>query len=455
MLVRKPYSHDWCRMLWVSFFVLMLGFSAGVAQNPAAPDSSLLEGYRYYDQPINPDRYIVRPGEKLVVTFVNTNLPAVTLTVGPEGKIVHRNLGILDISGKSLSQVRRQLHDPLSQLYNADKIDISVSEPYVVWISVTGTVNAPGAYPGYTSQRVSELLTKAGGVSPDGSTRNIEFTGGPEDIRVDVDRTMFLGDDSRNPCLYAGTAIHVPERSDSVVNLVGEVKQPRMIELTPGDDLDLLISLAGGLKRAADLSHVHVVGDSTRDIKQPGEIRAGDVLEVPTLQDQAQTGGIVIFGAVRRPGRFRYTDGLTLVRALEMAGGATGEANESRITVFRRPIADQYGRLSDFRFPISVGSNGRVEAASVDLHPYDSVFVPRLLGFVQVSGMVHNPGYYPYLTDRSAADYIGLAGGFAAGAEKTVVTLFDRVAGTSYESPVDVHVGDGDRIIVNSSEKEQ
>lgn len=455
MLFRHLILHRFHKVVWSGLAVLLFGMSVAVAQTGMAVDSSIIEGYRYYDKPINPDQYIVRPGEKLIVTFVNTNLPSITLTVGPEGKIVQRNLGVLKIAGQSLSAVRRQLHDPLSQLYNAEEIDISVSDPYLVWITVTGSVTSPGAYKGYTSQRVSEILSKAGGVLADGSTRNIVFSGGSQQLTVDIDRSMYLADDSRNPCLYAGTSIFVPEKSDSLVSLVGEVKQPRMIELLPGDDLDLLLELAGGIKRSADRSNVHVVGDPNRDISQPGAIKSGDVIAVPAFENRAQRGGVMIFGAVARPGRFQYRDGLTLGEALQLAGGTTADANALRITVFRRPIADQYGRLSDFRFPISAGVTGKSEAHEIALNPYDSVFVPKILGFVQVSGMVRNPGYYPYTANRDAAYYIGLAGGFASEADKSIITLFDRVAGTSHDSPVDVLVGDGDGIIANVAERTQ
>ena len=455
MLVRKWKVPRLVAAVLASLITLLLGLSTAAAQVATSPDSTVLAGYRYYDRPIDPDRYIVRPGEELVVTFVNTNLPNVTLAVGPEGQIVQRNLGVLDVAGKSLNQVRSQLHGPLSQLYNADEINISVSDPYVVWITVSGAVNDPGSYMGYTSQRVSEILEKAGGVSGSGSTRNIVFKGGPDDIQVDIDRTIFLGDDSEDPCLYSGTTIIVPERSDSVVSLVGEVKQPRMIELTPGDNLDLLIKLAGGAKRSADLSRTHVIGDSTRDISSPGGVRAGDVITVPAFGDRERVGAIVIFGAVTRPGRFQYREGLTLGEVLDMAGGMTSDANSLRITVFRRPIADQYGRMSDFRFPIGAAVNGNAEARKIPLNPYDSVFVPRVLGFVQVSGMVRNPGYYPFTADRDAGYYIELAGGFASEADKTAITIFDRVAGTSHESPVDAHVGDGDEVVVNAAKNRQ
>ena len=47
-----------------------------IAQIGTVTDSTLLSAdYHYYDRPIDPNLYIIRPGEKLIVTFVNSNLP--------------------------------------------------------------------------------------------------------------------------------------------------------------------------------------------------------------------------------------------------------------------------------------------------------------------------------------------------------------------------------------------
>jgi hypothetical protein len=48
----------------------------------------------------------------------------------------------------------------------------------------------------------------------------------------------------------------------------------------------------------------------------------------------------------------------------------------------------------------------------------DRIFIPRNSGFVEVSGRVRRPGFYPWQDGWSARDYIGTAGGFADRADR-------------------------------------
>ena len=137
-----------------------------------------------YDRPVNPNLYLVRQGEILTVTFVKTSLPELRLTINAEGKLVHPTLGTYDLHGMTLTQVREALRAPLARHYNAEMIDISIGGPTLVTITVLGAVTNPGTYRGWTSQRVSEVIALAGGLTSEGSSRRISFTGGPAAVPV-------------------------------------------------------------------------------------------------------------------------------------------------------------------------------------------------------------------------------------------------------------------------------
>ena len=416
-------------------------------------DSALLQDqYHYYDQPINPSIYIIRPGEKLIVTFVNSNLPAVGLNVGPQGRIVHRNLGIYSLAGKTLEEVRKLLYEPLKQLYNIDEIDIGVSDPYRVSVSITGAVAEPGTYLGYTSALASEIIERAGGVLPGGSTRHIVMSGGTGDLPVDLDRVTFLGDNSANPCLYAGTRIFVPEKSDEVVTVVGEVNSPREIELLPGDDLPLLISLAGGATSLGDPQSAYLIGAGRQDVANATDVESGEIILVPLLKSRIRENQIAVFGAVNKPGRYTYTDGMILQDILDSAGGLSGRANVDRTTIFRRPEPDVWSKVPDIRFPVTGGPTRSRDLKATPLRPLDSVFIPTYVGFVKVSGRIRSPGYYPYIKGQEARMYIENAGGFAADADRSEIMVYNRLAEMSYPAPPDVTISDGDEIVVRKIE---
>ncbi len=403
--------------------------------------------YQSYTQPINPDLYLIRPGEHIIVTFVGTNLTPIELVVGQEGKLVHPALGTYDLSSKSLSETRRLLLDPLRSQYNARQIDISVGPPYRVTIAVTGAVVAPGYYQAYTSQRVSELISAAGGIRPDGSYRRVRFTAADTTREIDLDRVLNVGDLGGDLRMYAGYHIFVPNRSRDVVQIVGEINHSREIELLPSDSLGLLLQLAGGLTTIADSTAIHVLGDSTNILTMNARLHPGDIIVVPSLPAAAGPS-LTVIGEVNHPGRYVFRDSMVLGDLIAMAGGTNSRANNSRITVFRQAEPDEAGRKIEARYAIARPADGSVDFSKTPLVPTDSVVVPAKLGYVKVSGMVRNPGFYPFESGKSALFYIESAGGFTVGADRNEIMFYDRLSRLTVRSTPDLVAADGDEVTV-------
>ena len=444
------------RTIAAILLAFLLSGAAVVGQVSSATTAGVDAGsFRYFDRPVDADLYLMRPGDELRVTFINAQLAPLTLTLDAENRIVDRTLGVFDLTGKTLSSARLALRDVLARLYHVDQIAISVSGPSRVGIQVTGAVNSPGLYIGYTSQRVSEMIDSAGGIQADGSRRWIVFSGGPQDIPIDLDRALYLGDERYNPPLYAGYTIYVPARSDRVVNVVGEVNVPREVEWVEGDSLTMLLKLAGGLLTEAAGDQIRVIrGAEAFDASQVIPM-AGDIIDVPLNTALSETHSVVIYGAVRNPGHYDYRAGETPAQLTARAGGLATEAAPQRTTVFRLAVNDEYGRSSKVRYPIESPVGGGYKAAGLMLNPGDSVFVPSLIGYVKVSGEVRNPGLYPYEKDLAAASYIDIAGGMLPTADRTLVDIFQRVSRITGTYPTGVTVHDGDEVIVRRREELQ
>jgi len=428
---------------------MLLLSSAAVAQTGLSDSSGLmmLELYAQFDLPIDAERYMIRPGEKIAVTFVKARLGGLTLVVDPEGRVVHPSLGVLELGDKSLSQARTILLAELGKLYTVEEIVVSVGDPRPVAIVISGAVANPGCYIGFTSQRVSDIIDLAGGIEKGGSRRWITFSGGPEVLTVDLEKAFNLGDVSANPCLYAGTHIHVPGKSRDVIQVVGEVNQPRDVELVPGDDLGTLLAIAGGPRTVADSSNIRIF-DLANQTRSSGEgLRPGDVVMVPPYQ-QSSGCDVVVYGAVLNSGHYGLEDGSTVEQLLALAGGVTDVANTSLVTVFRLTETDQLGRSENTRYPVShFGTQSQPDGRLV-LRAGDSVFVPRAVGWVAVSGEVPRPGLFSFAAGKSASYYIDAAGGFLPRAETGRVFVYDRVARVTHTRPLGVVVNDGNEVIV-------
>jgi protein involved in polysaccharide export with SLBB domain len=443
------------RVVLVCFLSAVLAvFAVSTANGQMAPDSSFVSvSARPFDEPINPERYLIRPGERFEVVFVGTSLPNLTLTVTTEGQVVHSGFGVVDISGMTLSQAREALTSVLTPLFNADRIVVSVASIYPVPIQVSGMVNRPGTYYGYTSQHVTEIIDSAGGILPGGSSRRITFRGGPNEIPVDLDMARCGESYSRtNSFLYAGRRVVVPEIGEPPVTVDGQVAQPRAIELLPGEGLAELVMLAGGARVDAALDQAHAVNDPGRDIHQPGGIHSGDQILVPSSKPDGALNEIVVTGAVKQSGRrLVMSAGMTVAASIEAAGGYQPTANPNRVTVFRLAADEGPSSQTIHRYPLSVSWD---KISSVALQAADSIHVPVRLGHVEVAGEVVRPGLYPFVEKSTVEDYVTMAGGYVTAKPETTLELFDRVSGITRTVSTRAQILDGDRLTVKSTGSE-
>ena len=142
---------------------------------------------------------------------------------------------------------------------------------------------------------------------------------------------------------------------------------------------------------------------------------------------------------------------MTLAQAVQNAGGVTSDANQGRTTVFRLAEAEEWSRAGNFRYAIDGLTSGS-DMMSFALRAGDSVFVPRILGFVRVEGMVVRPSIVPYQPGKSVGYYVNAAGGFVPNSNRSEVNLTNRITALAMRVAVSAQVLDGDLIIAFPAE---
>jgi len=225
------------------------------------------------------------------------------------------------------------------------------------------------------------------------------------------------------------------------------------------------IRLAGGPRSDVYLGQILVsrlLSDSTRiQLRSAFADSTGAVIDDLTLLEDDEITVfsrstfrplryVAITGAVRKPGRVPYRDGMTLRDALLAAEGLTEDALLSEAEIARLPddTVRQAGRVATtFRVPLDstyvfdrdpsgryLGPPGKAAAASgapeVPLKPYDNVLFFRqpeweLQRTVTLTGMVRFPGRYALVTrtDR-LLDLINRAGGLTKEAYPKGIRFF-------------------------------
>jgi polysaccharide export outer membrane protein len=125
---------------------------------------------------------------------------------------------------------------------------------------IAGEVRYPGRYSLKTkSEKITDLITRAGGLTPDGYANGVVFYRRNGVGRIGIE----LPDVLRNPRsldnlpLQDGDSLFIP-RYNAVVNVKGAVNSPISVTYSPGKTLDYYIRAAGGPSRKADLRRAYV-----------------------------------------------------------------------------------------------------------------------------------------------------------------------------------------------------
>lgn len=185
------------------------------------------------------------------------------------------------------------------------------------------------------------------------------------------------------------------------------------------------------------VGEVHAAGKTTTELEHA--IRAG--LSGAYLMDPQVSVNIVeyrkffIGGEVRSPGAHPYHPGLTINKAIAIAGGPTERASEE-IMVIRENDPTRTPQKETVNSPVRPGDQIEVKAA----------------GEIVVRGEVRKPAVYPYSRGMTVLKAISLAGGPSERASKTIVVIHeDDPSHTPIEVDLFSPVRPGDVITVEES----
>jgi protein involved in polysaccharide export with SLBB domain len=336
----------------------------------------------------------------------------------------------------TLANAITTLKGVVAKLYPRLKFDVSLVKPRTFLVHVVGAVKKPGIYKAHATDRVTKVLTAAGGQSRanrtghgGGSTRKIEITRrGGQKLNADLLLYNRQGDTNNNPFLSDGDVIVVPFES-LVITVSGAVQRPGRYELVSTKDLAELVTVAGGLNSAVTSQLPLVVSrrDPNNDTSTQLHIKLPPSKELPSLplqnDDRVHIPGVTelqrsvmlvgaIAGAMRTDDatsilRMPYEQGDTVRSLIERAGGLDAGAD------YKNAFINRFDGKDKTVIPIDLEAlliNRDLRADRV-VHMGDVVNVPFQRRSVTVEGAVIHPGSYQYNPQLRALDYIAIAGG--------------------------------------------
>ena len=349
-------------------------------------------------------------------------------------------------------------HDP--RLQSGDVVFVPV---HGARVRVHGEIVRPATYELRRGETLADLLRSAGGFTAEAARRRVQIsrilppsqrdTTDRARVVIDIASDQFASGTGPAYPLEPGDVIRVfavNERVGRRVAIAGDVWTPGDVGFAPGMHLSDAVRLAGGIKPDAYLGQVLISrlrsGDSTRVqlrsafVDSTGRLtddlplREDDEVRVFSVSEFRRVEYVAITGAVRRPGRVPYREGMTLRDLVMLAGGLDERAWLGDAEIARLPSSREGGRLAETqRVPLDssyllVREQGRAvqqagaprsrrTTADVALAPFDNVLIlaqpdwdrPRR---VTVTGEVRFPGTYT-LTNKGdrLSDVMQRAGG--------------------------------------------
>lgn len=373
--------------------------------------------------------YALGPGDELVLTLWGDRESRQVQTIDRDGQVSLEGVGTVSLAGKSLGQAETMLRARLARVYSgmgsSMHMDLTLGKLKRVRVFVVGEARKPGSYFLSGNASILSALYMAQGPSETGTERKVLVRRGSREIAVDLYALLFDGKRPAEDALQDGDVVRVPAHGP-LVTVRGAVKRPGIYEMLPDENPAKLLRYVGGLVPGAAEQGVAVsrlFPNGRREVllyPTPGALAGGT--QAPPMQDGDEVivhmgrdpslSTVAASGAVRFPGGYPWTPGMTAEALLRLAGGPNDSAFEGRILVKR---TDSLGRMLALRAPL-------VSCGSLLLAGGDSlvVFNRRLMSdtdSVLVSGAVRRPGSFLFREGMTVKDLILEAGGFLPSAE--------------------------------------
>ena len=420
---------------------------------------NLFHGFREAEfKGFNPD-YKIAIGDMITLQMWGAYEVAVELTVDAQGNVFIPQVGPVQLQGVANKDLNKVVEKKVRSVYQSNVnlyASLNATEPVKVF--VTGFVQSPGLYGGFSSDSILAFLAKSGGIRPEsGSYLNVELKRGGE-TRASFNLYDFLLTGTIEQVqLQDGDTLVVNTRQ-GVAAFNGLVENPVQIEFS-GDDVSLesALDMVGLMPEA---THVRIARNQTvkRSVEylpladaQNVTISSGD--EVTVVSDKmpdtisvsvegehnGQAIYILPYGSTindlmarLQPNERSSVEAMQLFReevanrqkamlevqlnqleqtALSARSKSVGEAQLRQADAEAILQFVERARQVDPRGQVLLGNNDN--KMDVLLKDQDRIVIPNKTVLVQVHGEVMFPNAMVFDQQKAINDYVNSSGGYS------------------------------------------
>lgn len=411
---------------------------AGGLKLPSAQEVMAKSAVAYID----PDTYILGPGDVLSLNFYGIFQKNVSVTVQPDGTIFMSPIAPIYIEDLTLNQAKRKIHNIMKRYYKNFQIELQLVDLRTFQVEILGEVVAPGTYVATPVMGVCDAISLAGGLKPDASLRNIELRDKRKrkKWRIDIFSWYYMGAKNQNRLLNRKQAILVPLPQQKV-KVEGAFKRTGDFEIFPGETVADILKIVepdtgsvlseGKITRISGKEDLKVIPvDLASVIRDPKSkenmtLMDGDSIFVPDLTVFLKK--VTVIGELKganlftktmnrltgqeellKIGLYNLKEGQTVKDLVIDLGGITASADMEKARV-ERPLED--GRVKVIPVDLRKLLYQNDKSFNIALQPGDFFIVPAQATNIYIVGEVRSPGAYQYNVGNKIKEYIALAGG--------------------------------------------
>ena len=204
-------------------------------QQVQAKESSAIQQFK---QEI--ESYEYRVGPQDVLSIIVWDHPELTIPMGEfrntvdagtlvdrDGVIFYPYVGVIEVAGKTVSEIREILTQRIARYVTNPQLDVRVAAFRSQRVNVVGEVVKPSILPiSDIPLTVLEAVNLAGGATIESDLGRVLLTRGKQEQILDIQALYDKGDLSQNRVLRDGDVLHIPDRNNNKIYVLGEVEKP-------------------------------------------------------------------------------------------------------------------------------------------------------------------------------------------------------------------------------------
>lgn len=400
--------------------------------------------------------YVLDVGDVLKIQLIGQKNYIDNLIINGDGSVNVPDIGQVIVAGLTLSSASDIITTKITEAFISTEAYITLGKIRDVNILVTGNAIKPGIYTLTGNSNILHALTVAGGVSDQGSMREINLIRDNKVIEsLDMYDLLIDGRYNIKKRLRSGDVVFV-ESIKNIVTIDGAIKRPAKYEVTNNQNLLQVFEYANGMKQTADIRNIsleRMLDGSLKSIpivnkSQFSNIKPidGDLIYVREFPFRTAK----INGAVLKPGTYTMAAGESLQDLIEKAGGVTEnaylfgsiyETNDAReinkkskdilyeefidgiIAASQRSLSENLDLTPIVRLTEQIKNsepNGRIVVDLMDenLSEYskigdgDTLFIPEKNNNVYVYGEISTEGAVMFSANKDVEYFVDKSGGY-------------------------------------------